>query len=67
MTYRELLSRSIETRRSHLCVGLDPVPQKISGSVEDFLVRVVGETAAYAAAYADVYAAKEKMKLKIKM
>jgi orotidine 5'-phosphate decarboxylase subfamily 2 len=51
MTYRELLSRSIETRRSHLCVGLDPVPQKISGSVEDFLVRVVGETAAYAAAY----------------
>jgi orotidine-5'-phosphate decarboxylase len=51
MTYRELLSRSIETRRSHLCVGLDPVPQNISGSVEDFLVRVVGETAAYAAAY----------------
>ena len=51
MTYRQLLGQSIETRRSHLCVGLDPLPGKIDGSVADFLRRVIGETAAYAAAY----------------
>ena len=51
MTYRQLLRQSIETRSSHLCVGLDPLPGKIDGSVADFLRRVIGETAAYAAAY----------------
>lgn len=51
MTYRELLTRSVETRRSHLCVGLDPLPEKITGPVADFLRRVIGETAAYASAY----------------
>ena len=51
MTYRELLGQSIETRCSHLCVGLDPLPGKIDGSVADFLRRVIGETAPYAAAY----------------
>ena len=51
MTYRELLQRSIESHRSHLCVGLDPLPEKITGSVDDFLRRVIGETAPHAAAY----------------
>lgn len=51
MTYRELLSRSIADHRSHLCVGLDPLPEKIDGSIGDFLRRVIGETALHAAAY----------------
>ena len=51
MTYRELLSRSIAERCSHLCVGLDPLPEKIDGSVGEFLRRVIGETAPHAAAY----------------
>ncbi len=51
MTYRELLQRSVDTHRSHLCVGLDPLPEKITGPVADFLRRVIGETAPYAAAY----------------
>ena len=33
MTYREFLEQSIVTRRSHLGVGLDPLPEKINGSV----------------------------------
>lgn len=51
MTYREKLSRQIEQSGSNLCVGLDPRPDKIDGSVSDFVIRVIEETAEYTAAY----------------
>ncbi len=45
------LSARIDKAGSHLCVGLDPRPNRIRGDVTDFLMRVVEETADYAAAY----------------
>tara|TARA_R110002096_G_scaffold403766_2_gene601302 strand:+ start:7744 stop:8496 length:753 start_codon:yes stop_codon:yes gene_type:complete len=51
MTYREKLSNQIETTGSNLCVGLDPRPDQIKGSVAEFLTRVIDETAAFTAAY----------------
>ncbi len=51
MTYREKLSRQIQVSGSNLCVGLDPRPDQIEGSVGEFLARVIGETAEFAAAF----------------
>lgn len=51
MTYRDLLVHSVAARCSHLCVGLDPLPEKIAGPVDEFLRRVIGETSPHAAAY----------------
>lgn len=51
MTYSEKLQRRITATGSCLCVGLDPRPEFISGSVRDFLQRVVEETAPFAAAF----------------
>ena len=45
MTYTEKLNQRIRAVGSSLCVGLDPRPELIRGSVEDFLKRVVDETA----------------------
>ena len=51
MTYREKLSRQIQVAGSNLCVGLDPRPDRVEGSVEDFLKGVIEETAEFTAAY----------------
>ena len=51
MTYSQKLSQRIATVGGGLCVGLDPRPDLISGSAKDFLLRVIAETAPYAAAF----------------
>ena len=51
MRYIEKLSRRVAATGSHLCVGLDPRPDLIAGSVRDFLLRIIGETAEYAACF----------------
>lgn len=51
MTYAETLSARIQLTGSALCVGLDPRPDLTEGNIADFLRRLVGETAEYAAAF----------------
>ncbi len=51
MTYRERLTNVIKAQGSHLCVGLDPVPDRIPGDVGQFLQQVIEQTAEYAAAF----------------
>ena len=51
MRYSERLKQRIDAAGSHLCVGLDPRPEKISGDIREFLDRVIGETAEHAAAF----------------
>lgn len=51
MTYSERLSQRIAKVGGGLCVGLDPRPDLIQGSTKDFLLRVIEETAPYAAAF----------------
>ncbi len=51
MTYAERLQKRIETTGSALCVGLDPRPDLTPGDMAEFLRRVIGETAEYAAAF----------------
>jgi orotidine-5'-phosphate decarboxylase len=51
MTYSEKLSQRIKTIGGGLCVGLDPRPDLITGSTKDFLLRVIEETAPFAAAF----------------
>jgi orotidine-5'-phosphate decarboxylase len=54
MRYSEKLARRIAASGSHLCVGLDPRCEQHGDSVaavEDFLRKVIEETAEYAAAY----------------
>ena len=41
MTFRKQLKDRIDTTGSHLCVGLDPRPNRIEGDVEAFLKRAV--------------------------
>lgn len=50
-SFEEKLSQRIRQTQSHLCVGLDPRPDRIGGQVEKFLKRVVAETAPHAAAF----------------
>ena len=53
MRYAEKLQHRISQVGSTLCVGIDPRPE-LSGGIEqvpEFLRRVVGETAEYAAAF----------------
>ncbi len=64
MTYREKLSNQIEASGSNLCVGLDPRPDLIEGSVPDFLAEVIDETAEFAAAYKPNIAYFEAMGVK---
>jgi orotidine-5'-phosphate decarboxylase len=50
-TYAERLAASVTQRQSRLCVGLDPLPERIEGDLADWLRRVIDETADVAAAY----------------
>lgn len=49
--YEERLAARIRAADSRLCVGLDPRPDRIDGPVEDFVRRVIDETAPSVAAY----------------
>jgi orotidine 5'-phosphate decarboxylase subfamily 2 len=51
MTYTEKLTTRIHATRSNLCVGLDPRPELIQGTLPDFFAQVIEETAAFTAAY----------------
>jgi orotidine-5'-phosphate decarboxylase len=52
MRYTERLQQRIQQTGSRLCVGLDPRPGDGGASAaRDFLTRVIGETAEYAAAF----------------
>lgn len=51
MTFSEKLNHRIASIGGGLCVGLDPRPDLIKGSTKDFLLRVIEETAPFAAAY----------------
>ena len=54
MTYSERLKSRLKTTGSALCVGLDPRPDMTDGGVDaipEFLRRVIGETAEFAAAF----------------
>lgn len=52
MRYTERLRQRMEKTGSRLCVGLDPRPSGGGASeARDFLARVIGETAAWAAAF----------------
>ena len=51
MRYSAKLSARIAAVRSHLCVGLDPRPDLLREPVKDFLLRVIGESSAYAACF----------------
>ena len=67
MTYAERLKSRLKTTGSALCVGLDPRPDMMEGGVEaipDFLRRVIGETAEYAAAFKPNIAYFEAMGLR---
>ena len=67
MTYADRLKSRCEITGSALCVGLDPRPDFTEGGVDgiaEFLRRVVGETAEYAAAFKPNMAYFEAMGLK---
>ncbi len=67
MTYRERLAKRIEQTGSALCVGLDPRPELTPGGVDgvaEFLRRLVGETAEFAAAFKPNMAYFEAMGLR---
>ena len=51
MRYAQRLLNRIAAIRSPLCVGLDPRPDLLREPMDDFLRRVVDETAPYAAAF----------------
>lgn len=51
MRYIKKLAARISQTGSNLCIGLDPRPDLIQGSVKDFLLRVVEETAEHAACF----------------
>lgn len=51
MRYTEKLSARIAATGSNLCIGLDPRPDLIQGSVRDFLLKTVEETAEHAACF----------------
>jgi orotidine-5'-phosphate decarboxylase len=66
MRYSEKLAKRIKTVGSRLCVGIDPRPELSGGvdAVPEFLRRVVGETAQYAAAFKPNMAYFEAMGLR---
>lgn len=67
MTYAERLNARLNVTGSALCVGLDPRPEFTEGGVggiAEFLRRVIGETAEYAAAFKPNIAYFEAMGLK---
>ena len=67
MTYSERLKSRLETTGSALCVGLDPRPDMTDGGVDaipEFLRRVIGETAEFAAAFKPNIAYFEAMGLR---
>ena len=67
MTYSERLKTRLETTGSALCVGLDPRPDMTDGGIEgipEFLRRVIGETAEFAAAFKPNIAYFEAMGLR---
>lgn len=66
MTYSERLAHRIQSVGSRLCVGIDPRPELSSGidAVPEFLNRLVGETAEYAAAFKPNMAYFEAMGLR---
>jgi len=67
MSYAERLKARLETTGSALCVGLDPRPDSTDGGVDgipEFLRRVIGETAKYAAAFKPNIAYFEAMGLR---
>lgn len=43
MSYNQILEDRIDSLESHLCVGLDPRPDRIEGDVESFLRRAVDQ------------------------
>ncbi len=51
MTFLDKLSAAVRTKRSVLCVGLDPDPARLSTSVEDHCRRIIDATLPYAVAY----------------
>lgn len=52
MRFTEKLQQRIKSSGSRLCVGLDPRPgEHGAGYAKDFLLRVIGETAVWAAAF----------------
>ena len=51
MRYIQKLSRRIAQVGSNLCIGLDPRPDLIVGSVRDYLLRIIAETGEYAACF----------------
>jgi orotidine-5'-phosphate decarboxylase len=53
MTFSEKLQHSIRRSGSRLCVGLDPRPEAHGSrpEIKDFCLRIIAETAAYAAAF----------------
>ena len=67
MTYSERLKTRLETTGSALCVWLDPRPDMTDGGIEgipEFLRRVIGETAEFAAAFKPNIAYFEAMGLR---
>ena len=67
MTYSERLKSRLKTTGSALCVGLDPRPDMTDGGVDaipEFLRRVIGETAEFAAAFKPNIAYFEAMGLR---
>ena len=67
MTYAERLKSRLDTTGSALCVGLDPRPDSTEGGIDgipEFLRRVIGETAEYAAAFKPNIAYFEAMGLR---
>ena len=67
MSYSERLKSRLRTTGSALCVGLDPRPDMTEGGVEaipEFLRRVIGETAEFAAAFKPNIAYFEAMGLR---
>ena len=67
MSYADRLKKRLDVTGSALCVGLDPRPDSTEGGVDgiaEFLRRVVGETAEYAAAFKPNMAYFEAMGLR---
>lgn len=51
MRYTEKLSARMTAVQSRLCVGLDPRPDLLKEAVKDFLLRVIADSAPFAACY----------------
>lgn len=67
MSYADRLKKRMEVTGSGLCVGLDPRPDITDGGIDtmpEFLRRVIGETAEYAAAFKPNMAYFEAMGLR---